>query len=91
MQRLLLAAVAMLTLAGCMNPNDPDAQTHCLIPAACLDLLANHDPNTAYWFDRIQPPTPAVVYAAPPPPMPQTFSYHCQNAGYSNVCTVNPY
>jgi hypothetical protein len=33
--------------------------------------------------------TPA--YAPSPPPMPQTFSYHCQNAGYSNGCTVKPY
>jgi hypothetical protein len=43
------AIVALGLLSGCMSPNDPDAQTHCLVPSMCLDIPANRGNGPGFW------------------------------------------
>lgn len=47
MRKVLLLSVVALT--GCMNPHDPDAYTHCLIPSMCLDIAANRGNGPGFW------------------------------------------
>jgi hypothetical protein len=66
-------------------------------PTVCNDGLAGGCPGDALIRAGIAQANPTNPYfnggyvQPPSPPMVHTFSYHCQNAGYSNVCTVNPY
>ena len=32
-----------------MNPNDPDTQTHCLVPSMCLDIAGNRGNGPGFW------------------------------------------
>ena len=41
--------VTTIALTGCMSPSDPDARTHCLIPAMCLDIAANRGNGPGFW------------------------------------------
>jgi len=46
---VVFLASLLAILAGCMNPNDPDAQTHCLVPSMCLDIPANRGNGPGFW------------------------------------------
>lgn len=48
MRKLTILALTA-ALGGCMNPNDPDAYTHCLIRYTCLDIPANRGNGPGFW------------------------------------------
>jgi hypothetical protein len=83
---------SMLALSGCMNPHDPDAQTHCLIPSMCLDIAANHGNGPGYWGTAaaIQAATPPPPVYVPPPTYPpqqvQIAPFSCTRLGNFVEC-----
>jgi hypothetical protein len=92
MCRLLLIGAAALTLAGCMNPNDPDTQTHCLVSSMCLDIPANRGDGPGFWGTAaaLSAPraVPATVYVtpAPIPPPPPPVHVNCYTSGPWTSC-----
>jgi hypothetical protein len=48
--RLGAVILALGLLGGCMNPDDPDAKTHCLIPSMCLDIAANRGNGPGFFL-----------------------------------------
>lgn len=60
--RWVTALLVLGLLGGCMNQNDPDARTHCLIPSMCLDIAANRGTGPGFYG----------FWGAAPPPLPAT-------------------
>jgi hypothetical protein len=91
MKRPLMAGVAALPalLAGCMDPNSVDAQTHCLIPSMCLDIPANRGSGPGFSGTAAAIPQ----YVAPPPvaapavqPVPRMQHVTCTQQGVFTDC-----
>lgn len=63
------ALLALGLLGGCMNANDPDARTHCLIPSMCLDIAANRGSGPGFYgvWGIAPPPSSATDPQRPQP------------------------
>ena len=90
---LLLTGVllgACVLLSGCMNPNDPDAQTHCLIPSMCLDIAGNRGNGPGFWgtgtVQRLQQQQQHEEYAKESAACKQQFPDPVKQAVARNQC-----
>jgi hypothetical protein len=81
MGRNICFVLLALTLSGCMDPDDPDAATHCLSRFACLDIPGNRGNGPGFWGTLEKMP------AYSPPSRPSTVT--CMQSG--NITTCNSY